>query len=92
MTQHAAGISADGGLRLTTLDGRYHILERIAAGGMDEVFRARNTVLDREVAIKVLHRSLAVEEPRSRLLGRPACHLGQRVPLLQGKHGGVADQ
>ena len=59
MTQHAAGISADGGLRLTTLDGRYHILERIAAGGMGEVFRARDAVLDREVAIKVLHRSLA---------------------------------
>ena len=59
MTQHAAGTSADGGLRLTTLDGRYHVLERIAAGGMGEVFRARDAVLDREVAIKVLHRSLA---------------------------------
>ena len=25
MTQHAAGTSADGGLRLTTLDGRYYV-------------------------------------------------------------------
>jgi serine/threonine-protein kinase len=62
MTQHAAGSSADGGLRLTTLDGRYHILDRIAAGGMGEVFRARDAVLDREVAIKVLHRSLAGDQ------------------------------
>ncbi|HEX6231473.1 MAG TPA: Stk1 family PASTA domain-containing Ser/Thr kinase [Actinomycetota bacterium] len=44
---------------LTTLDGRYHVVDRIAAGGMGEVFRARDAVLEREVAIKVLHRSLA---------------------------------
>jgi serine/threonine-protein kinase len=44
---------------LVTLDGRYHVLERIAAGGMGEVFRAHDAVLAREVAIKVLHRSLA---------------------------------
>jgi serine/threonine-protein kinase len=42
-----------------TLDGRYHVLERIASGGMGEVFRAHDAVLAREVAIKVLHRSLA---------------------------------
>jgi serine/threonine-protein kinase len=34
-------------------------VERIAAGGMGEVFRAHDAVLAREVAIKVLHRSLA---------------------------------
>ncbi|HEV2952296.1 MAG TPA: protein kinase, partial [Actinomycetota bacterium] len=34
-------------------------MERIAAGGMGEVFRAHDAVLAREVAIKVLHRSLA---------------------------------
>ena len=42
-----------------TLDGRYHMVERIAAGGMGEVFRAHDAVLAREVAIKILHRSLA---------------------------------
>jgi len=42
-----------------TLDGRYHVLERIASGGMGEVFRAHDAVLAREVAIKILHRSLA---------------------------------
>jgi serine/threonine-protein kinase len=47
------------GHALVTLDGRYHVLERIAAGGMGEVYRAHDAVLAREVAIKVLHRSLA---------------------------------
>jgi serine/threonine-protein kinase len=58
MTQPMA--SANGqGHALVTLDGRYHVLERIAAGGMGEVFRAHDAVLAREVAVKVLHRSLS---------------------------------
>jgi eukaryotic-like serine/threonine-protein kinase len=44
---------------LNTLDGRYHVLDRIAAGGMGEVYRAHDAVLERTVAIKVLHRNLA---------------------------------
>jgi beta-lactam-binding protein with PASTA domain len=43
----------------TTIDGRYQIVARIAAGGMGEVYRAHDPVLDREVALKVLHHSLA---------------------------------
>ncbi|HEX5627481.1 MAG TPA: Stk1 family PASTA domain-containing Ser/Thr kinase [Actinomycetota bacterium] len=44
---------------MNTLDGRYHVVDRIAAGGMGEVYRARDAVLERSVAIKVLHRNLA---------------------------------
>jgi beta-lactam-binding protein with PASTA domain/tRNA A-37 threonylcarbamoyl transferase component Bud32 len=47
---------------LVTLDGRYQITERIASGGMGEVYRAQDAVLAREVAIKVLHRSLASDQ------------------------------
>ena len=43
----------------TTVDGRYVIAARVASGGMGEVYRAHDPVLDREVAIKVLHRSFA---------------------------------
>jgi len=35
------------------------VVDRIAAGGMGEVFLAHDAVLEREVAIKVLHRQLA---------------------------------
>src|SRR5436190_5847308 len=59
---HPAPPDGTGGHALVTLDGRYHIVERIAAGGMGEVFRAQDAVLAREVAIKVLHRSLAGDQ------------------------------
>jgi beta-lactam-binding protein with PASTA domain/tRNA A-37 threonylcarbamoyl transferase component Bud32 len=60
MTQPARGEAP--GESLVTLDGRYHITERIASGGMGEVYRAQDAVLAREVAIKVLHRSLASDQ------------------------------
>jgi eukaryotic-like serine/threonine-protein kinase len=37
------------------LNNRYQLLERIGTGGMADVFRARDLMLERTVAIKVLH-------------------------------------
>jgi len=46
--------------------GPYEIVSRIGAGGMGEVWRARDTRLERDVAIKVLPASLA-HDPQFRL-------------------------
>jgi Tol biopolymer transport system component len=44
--------------------GPYEVLAPIGAGGMGEVYRARDTKLDREVAIKVLPSELASDPER----------------------------
>ena len=45
-----------------TLDGKYRIEKRLSAGGMGAVYRARHLLMDRPVAIKVLHQRLHADE------------------------------
>ena len=49
-----------------TLLGQYEIRSPLGAGGMGEVYRAHDTRLDREVAIKVLPESLTADPDRLR--------------------------
>jgi serine/threonine protein kinase len=52
--------------------GPYEILAPIGAGGMGEVYRARDTRLGREVAIKILPEEFAGDEDRMRRFGQEA--------------------
>jgi Tol biopolymer transport system component len=52
--------------------GPYEILAAIGAGGMGEVYRARDTKLDRDVAIKVLPGSFALDGDRVARFAREA--------------------
>ena len=44
--------------------GPYQIISPLGAGGMGEVYRAKDTKLDRDVAIKVLPDALARDAER----------------------------
>lgn len=63
-------------LREGTKLGPYEILSPLGAGGMGEVYRARDTRLDREVAIKVLPESFARDPERVAHFQR-----GAKVPV-----------
>jgi eukaryotic-like serine/threonine-protein kinase len=56
--------------------GLYEILSPLGAGGMGEVYRARDTKLGRDVAVKVLPSSLADDSDRLHRFEQEACAAG----------------
>jgi hypothetical protein len=66
----------------------FHVEEKIGAGGMGEVYRAVDTRLDREVAIKVLPEALASDPDRLRRMQREARLLASLShPNIAAIHG-----
>ncbi|MFT7541423.1 MAG: Tol biopolymer transport system component [Gammaproteobacteria bacterium] len=66
----------------------YQILSPLGAGGMGEVYLARDTRLDREVAIKVLPEEMADDEERLRRFEREAKTLASlNHTNIAGIHG-----
>jgi eukaryotic-like serine/threonine-protein kinase len=56
--------------------GPYEILAPVGAGGMGEVYRARDTRLGRDVAVKVLPSSFSDDEQRLHRFEQEACAAG----------------
>src|SRR5215472_3826463 len=52
--------------------GPYEIVERLGAGGMGEVYRARDTRLERTVAIKILPQEISADPVRKQRFEREA--------------------
>jgi serine/threonine protein kinase len=60
--------------------GPYEIVALIGAGGMGEVYRAKDTKLKREVALKVLPEAFAADPERMARFQREAEVLVSAVP------------
>jgi len=61
----------------TLLDGRYRLEELIGAGGMSTVYRALDLTLERQVAIKLMHREFADDSDQLERFRREARAVAQ---------------
>ncbi|MCM2416544.1 serine/threonine-protein kinase [Streptomyces sp. RKAG293] len=77
----------DGGAGSRTIDGRFELLERLGGGGMGLVWRARDLVLDREVALKEVRPpdpAMAAADPAgTRLMRERVLREAQALARLQ---------
>jgi eukaryotic-like serine/threonine-protein kinase len=61
----------------TRLSGRYRLDAQVGAGGMSTVYRAFDTVLERQVAIKLMHREIASDSDQLERFRREARAVAQ---------------
>src|SRR3712207_665015 len=59
------------------LNGRYRLDARIGSGGMSSVYRAFDTVLERQVAVKLMHREIASDSDQLERFRREARAVAQ---------------
>src|SRR5688572_12637741 len=63
----------------TVLDDRYELLRRLGSGGTASVFAARDLLANTEVAVKVLHPELRLQEKNLARFEPGAPGLGRRT-------------
>ena len=68
--------------------GRYHIVEQLGEGGMAVVYKAFDTRLERDVAIKVIRRGLIGEDHIPQMLRR---FEREAKALAKMKHNNIVD-
>ncbi|RPF20850.1 protein kinase domain-containing protein [Myceligenerans xiligouense] len=82
-----------------TIDDRYQVSARIASGGMATVYRAYDTLLDRVLALKVMHPHLAEGDQAAEFIARfqrearaaaRLSHPGVVAMYDQGRDGGLS--
>ena len=61
----------------TCLNGRYRLDAQIGAGGMSTVYRAFDTTLERQVAVKLMHREIASDSDQLERFRREARAVAQ---------------
>src|SRR5208283_1421227 len=61
----------------TVIGGRYRLDAEIGRGGMSTVYRAFDTVLERPVAIKLMHREIAADSDQLERFRREARSVAQ---------------
>src|SRR5690242_9553069 len=59
------------------IGGRYRVEAEIGRGGMSTVYRAFDTVLERTVAVKVMHREIAADSDQLERFRREARAVAQ---------------
>ncbi|MFL2433694.1 MAG: serine/threonine-protein kinase [Vicinamibacterales bacterium] len=75
-------------LEIGTRIGVYEVAEKIGEGGMGEVYRAHDTTLDRDVALKVLSEAFTADPDRLARFQREAKVLASlNHPNIGGIHG-----